>query len=143
MPRKPKVSVDDLSVIATYFSDPRTDPEFHAEMKVQHCGRFEEEYLQATRGFSPPVPKSSAPYLILPATSNKQGIQLRVYFNEAPPVPSVVADLITDRGKWHGRPDDARINHSNLMFQLFECGFLLGQNHDRVRINRMIGERFS
>ncbi len=73
MPRKPKVTDDDLFVIATYLSNPRTEPEFHAEMKGENRGRFEEEYLQATRGVHPPVPKSSAPYLILPTTSNKQG----------------------------------------------------------------------
>ena len=141
MPKKPPVTDDELRVIANYLSDPRTAPDFHAELKVQHQERFVSQYLQSTEGEHPPVPNRSGPYVILDPNTNKQGIQLRVYFTEVPPVPLEVSNLITDRSKWHGRPDCARINHSELMHQLFACGFVLGQVQNSERIREMIRRR--
>ena len=51
-----------------------------------------------------------------------------------------IQDLYADQGKWK---DKYRINHSNLVMQLFECGFVLGDNSaNQERIEVFMRRRF-
>ena len=51
-----------------------------------------------------------------------------------------IQGLYTDQGKWK---DKYRINHSNLVMQLFECGFVLGDNSaNQERIEAFMRRRF-
>lgn len=51
-----------------------------------------------------------------------------------------IQDLYTDQGNWKNK---YRINHSNLVMQLFECGFVLGDNlTNQERIEAFMRRRF-
>ena len=144
MPRKRPVGDDDLYAIAVYLSRPEAKTEIHAELPERHRAGFEKEYDKATAGGPLPKPSRSAkdPYFIWPDSANKQGRELRIYFMSDAPEPPIIRSL-TDRGKrWPVRPNQRRINHSNLVMQLCECGFVLGANTDRDRIEQFMRKRF-
>ena len=143
MDRKPLLGDDALYEIAAYLSRPEVQTEIHAELPVKQQQKFEAEYAEATDDYPlPPVdPQSQQPYYVWPAGTNKQGRQLRIYFVRRSPEPSPIQGLYTDRGKWK---DKYRINHSNLVMQLFECGFVLGDNSaNQERIAQFMRRRFS
>lgn len=142
MARKPLLDEDSLYEIATYLSRSATRTEIHAELLAHQQDEFEKEYAQATSGY--PLPLLSAqnrePYYVWPEGTNKQGRELRIYFLRVSPEPPLIRDLYTDRGKWK---DKYRINHSNLVMQLFECGFVLGDNSgNQDRIDEFMRQRF-
>ena len=84
------------------------------------------------------------PYYVWPEGTNKQGRQLRIYFKPVNPIPTQIESLITGSKQWHAKKQNYRINHSNLVMQLFGCGFLLGLNGpNQDRINRFMKEKFS
>ena len=82
------------------------------------------------------------PYYVWPWGVNKYSRQLRIYFVLIPPVPSSIDSRISDVGKWPAKQNRCRINHSNLVMQLFECGFVLGANQDQDRIKAFMSQRF-
>ena len=130
MPRKPPLNETDLFAIATYL----------ARNEVQ----TEQEYEEATCGHPIPVPSRdvAGPYFILSDDANKQGRELRIYFMPCAPEPPIV-DTFTDRGRrWYARGRQRRINHSNLVMQLCECGFVLGRNQNSQRIVEFMSRRF-
>lgn len=142
MPRKRQLDDDALYEIATYLSRPEAKTEIHAELPVNQQQKFEVEYAEATDGY--PLPPAGSqrqqPYYVWPAGTNKQGRQLRVYFVRQSPEPPPIQGLYTDQGKWK---DKYRINHSNLVMQLFECGFVLGDNSaNQERIEAFMRRRF-
>ena len=131
MARKPNVGMDELYEIATYLARPETKTDIHAELHPNAQGDFNAEYAAATDGYPLPPESDRAPYYIWHPNVNKFGRQLRIYFLRVPPEPPPIQSLYTDKNKWRG---GYRINHSNLVMQLFECGFVLGsdQNGDRI-----------
>ena len=84
----------------------------------------------------------SQPYYVWRPDVNKFGRQLRIYFARVMPEPPVIRKLYTDYGKWYARRGHWRINHSDLVMQLFECGFVLGAKQDPKRIERFMRRRF-
>ena len=142
MTRKEPVSIDELYAIATYLARPEVQTEIHAELPERHRKKFEEEYKEATKNWPLPSPNESGPYYIWGDNTNKHGRELRVYFMPHAPEPPLI-DNFRDHGKqWHGKPCKRRINHSNLVMQLFECGFVLGPNNDYDRLDGFIKRRF-
>ena len=144
MPGKPKVSDSNLYQIAMYLMMPQTSTVIHAELPKRHRVDFETRYRAATNGHRLPHDRSRPPYYVMPDNKNKQGKQLRIYFSRVPPEPPLIRTLFTDRGKWWtGADDQYRINHSNLVMQLFECGFVLGMNSGQEqRITKFMKMRF-
>ena len=141
MARRPKLEDGDLYAIAMYLAREDAGTEIHAELPKGHQEKFEQEYAEATNDFAIPA-QSRHPYYIWPAGTNKQGRELRVYFMPGSPQPPIV-DTLTDRGKrWPARAGQRRINHSNLVMQLFECGFVLGSDQNRDRIMEFMSKRF-
>jgi len=56
------------------------------------------------------------------------------------PEPPPIQGLYTDTDKWRA---GYRINHSNLVMQLFECGFVLGMNNTNGRrIQQFMSQKF-
>ena len=143
MPRRPKVSDSDLYEIATYLMREEIETEIHAELPHGHREEFEAEYKDATKDYPLPRASKKVPYYVWPAGANKYGRELRIYFKRVPPEPTPIRNLYTDFGKWYARKGCYRINHSNLVMQLFECGFVLGMNKDNQRrIKRFMRHRF-
>ena len=141
--RRPKVGNDELFEIATYLAVPAAKTEIHAELPAKHRAGFEAEYAAATNGYPLPNVDNRVPYYIWPEGTNKQGRELRIYFARVPPEPPPIKRLYTDCGKWYARQDRYRINHSNLVMQLFECGFVLGMNDRNAnRIRKFMRRRF-
>lgn len=141
MSRKPAISDNELNEIASYLAQPVVEVELHAELPPHRLTYFTAEYMERTRGY--PLPEEND--LTLQhwrPNVNKRGIQLRIYFLPIQPVPFSVENQITDRGKYFRLPNHCRINHSTLVFQLLECGFLLGPQQCRNRIERFMAERF-
>ncbi len=143
MARRPRVPDGDLYEIATYLARPETKTEIHAELPERHSEKFESEYAAATKAYPLPGSRSSHPYYVWPKGTNKQGRELRIYFSRVSPEPPPIRNLYTDYGKWQARRAQYRINHSNLVMQLFECGFVLGMNtgHEQ-RITDFMKVRF-
>ena len=143
MARKPNLPEDELYEVATYLMRPEVEAEIHAEMHPNAVDRFREQYRELTRGVNPPGNGDAEPFYVWPAEVNKYGMQLRIYFRNLPPVPPVMERLYTDQGKWYARRESYRVNHSNLVLQLFRCGFLLGGNDvNEERIMGFMEERF-
>ena len=139
---RPPVGEDELYEIAVYLSDPRMETEIHAELPNRHRVSFEEEYNRATN-LKPPEASRKGPYYVWPEGTNKYGRELRIYFNRIPPEPPLIKNLIADHGKWYSRSEQYRINHSRLVMQLFECGYLLGDNSKmQQRIKDFMQKRF-
>lgn len=141
MPGKPPVSDDDLFEIATYLRRLDVRAEIHAEMPAIFQDDFEAEYAERTDDFPLP-PVSRHPYYIWPVGTNKYGRQLRIYLRRSAPEPPAIQTLYTDHGKWYARSEHYRINHSSLVMQLLECGFVLGGNQDNDRIATYMRRRF-
>lgn len=143
MARRPKFGDEQLYVIATYLSRPAAKAEIHAELPAEHRKAFEAEYAAVTNGYPLPTNIGRQPYYVWPKGTNKQGRELRVYFARVAPEPPSIRDIYTDYGKWYARNSLYRINHSNLVMQLFECGFLLGLNTGNgARIDTFMQQRF-
>lgn len=120
---------------------PAVQVDIHAEMAPSRRKDFVSEYQKRTKGY--PLPKGNGePYYIWPSTVNKYGWQLRIYVNRASPEPPVIQSFFTDHGKWYARKQYYRINHSQLVLQLLECGFVLGDVQNHARIRKFMRKRF-
>ena len=128
MARKPQVGPEHLYQIATYLARPETETEIHAELHPNVKSAFEDEYAAATKNYPLPNRADHEPYYVWPPDVNKFGLQLRIYFFRVPPEPVPIQRLYTDKNKWRG---GYRINHSNLVMQLFECGFVFRQEQSQ------------
>ena len=143
MRRRTELPDNMLFEVATYLSRPEAQTEIHAELPARHRDTFEEEYRNATNDYLLPNPTKKGPYYVWPKGTNKQGRELRIYFARVPPEPPSIRDLYTDFGKWYAKRQSYRINHSNLVMQLFKCGFLLGSNtNNSHRISEFMSRRF-
>ena len=141
MAGRPPVDDDTLYEIAVYLVIPEAMTEIHAELPSRHREQFESEYREATQ-LDVPTISSRLPYYVWPEGTNKRGRQLRIYFARIPPEPPPIRMLYTDFGKWHARQNRYRINHSKLVMQLFECGFVLGASQNPERIREFMERRF-
>lgn len=143
MARKHKVGDNDLFLIATYLTNPGVGTEIHAEIPAKYRDDFEAEYAAATSGFDLPADSDRPPYWVWPEQENKRARQLRIYFLPVPPEPPLIQKLKPSDRKWFARPNHYRINHTNLVMQLFECGFVLGTNSDNAeRIKGFMRRKF-
>lgn len=143
MAPKPEVENAILKIIVNYLVNPAANTEIHAELPARHRTKFEEEYAAATNNSPLPNDNNQRSYYIWPDEANKYGRELRIYFTPVPPVPQPVQDLFTDHGKWYARKNHYRINHSKLVMQLFECGFVLGMNRDKAeRVAEFMRRKF-
>lgn len=139
---RPPLSDDELYEVAIYLARPEVETVIHAELPERQREQFETDYLEKT---GEPVPSISGrqPYYVWPPGTNKYGKELRIYFGRVPPEPPAIRHLYTDYGKWYAMRNKWRINHSNLVMQLFECGFLLGDNsNNEDRIKKYMERRF-
>ena len=142
MARKPCLPDDELYEVATYLARPEVETELHAEMHPNSADNFRAEYDQLTGGMALPAPNTGGFY-VWGLDVNKYGMQLRFYFKNVAPVPPVMERLYTDQGKWFAKKQSYRVNHSNLVLQLLECGFLVGMNnHNFARIQDFMARRF-
>lgn len=142
MARYPPLVDDELYEVAIYLVRPETGAEIHAELHPNAQANFEAEYAAATDSYPLPLRSDEQPYYVWRPDVNKYGRQLRIYFARKDPEPPVIRRLYTDFGKWYGKQNRYRINHSNLVMQLFKCGFVLGANQDPERINDFMRRRF-
>lgn len=143
MAGRPMLPDDHLYEVATYLMRPEVEAEIHAELHPNKEDEFRQQYRELTGGIGAPAHSNSAPFYVWPQGVNKYGVQLRIYFKNLPPVPPVMEQLYTDQGKWFAKRESYRVNHSNLVRQLFECGFLLGRNDtNQGRIQSFMERRF-
>lgn len=142
MARHPELSDDKLFEIATYLARPEVRADIHAELPLRHQIDFETEYREATNDYPLPSDNKKEPYYIWPEDTNKQGRELRIYCLRIPPEPPAIQELYVDKGKWPAKSNSWRINHSNLVMQLCECGFVLGAKQDPIRIEKFMRARF-
>jgi len=139
---KQRLKDNELYQVALYLSNPKVETDIHAEMLDRNRREFEEQYKVATKD-SPLPPVGREPYYIWPPGTNKYGKELRIYFKDTHPKPTIIERLCTDYGKWYAKSQSYRINHSALVMQLFECGFLLGKNAGNAeRIRNFMNRRF-
>ena len=143
MARKPRLPDDVLYEVATYLMRPEVQTEIHAEVTSNKAEEFMRQYDELTGGADLPASNRTGPFYVWLEGTNKYGVELRIYFRNVAPVPPVMERLYTDQGKWYARRESYRVNHSNLVLQLFECGFLLGVNdNNEERIREFMAQRF-
>lgn len=143
MPRKLPVGANDLFLIASYLNNSDAKTEIHAEIPARYRDDFEAEYAHATDNFPLPPGGNQHPHYAWPQGTNKRGRQLRIYFALFPPQPPLIQDLNPVYGQWIGQHNLYRINHTNLVMQLFECGFVLGKNQQNAeRIAHFMRRKF-
>ena len=141
MARRPPVGDNELFLISTYLTNSEARIEIHAEIPFRYRDEFEAEYAGATNNFPLPRHDSQHSYYVWPESTNKRGRQLRIYFALFSPQPPLIKDLNPNCGQWFGQ-NLYRINHTNLVMQLFECGFVLGNNQDAERIAHFMRQKF-
>ena len=134
MSRHPRLNDDDLYEVATYLAQPGVLGKLDPEIAERRLDAFEQEYAEATDNF----PLDPDYFRV----TDKQGIQLRIYFHPVEPVPPVVTELCDTSTPRPGHENQRRINHTNLGFQLCECGFVLGADQDAERITDFMHRRF-
>ena len=143
MAQKRKVGDNELFSIATYLTNSEAETEIHAEIPFRYRDDFEAKYAAATSRFPLPADSNSHPYYVWPEQANKQGRELRIYFLPVPPQPPLIQELNPRSRAWPARPGKYRINHTNLVMQLFECGFVLGTNSEYAeRIKEFMRQKF-
>lgn len=145
MTRKAKVTESELFAIANYLSNPDCMVDIHAEMPHDFASDFEHEYNRLTNGSELPEPSSRGPYFIWEPGTNKFGLELRFYFIKIGEVPTELEELYINLSPrtWARRKNYIRVNHTNLVYQLFECGFQIGDEQNRFRIDQFMERRFS
>ncbi len=143
MPGRPPLANDELYEVATYLARPEVHTVIHAEMPERGEAGFRQKYDELTGGEPLPVPTHQGPFYVWPAGTNKYGRELRIYFRNVAPVPPVMERLYADYGKWYAMRQSYRVNHTALVFQLLECGFLIGDNSGNTeRIQDFMERRF-
>ena len=142
MVRQQRVGDNKLFLIANYLINSEACTEIHAEVPARYRTAFEEEYAEATSNFGLPSNDNRSPYYVLSEEKYKYGRELRIYFALFPPLPPLIRDFNPVCGQWHERPDLYRINHTNLVMQLFECGFVLGRDQDAERVANFMKQKF-
>ena len=142
MARKSPISNDHLYEVAVYLARPEVETEIHAELPHEHRTRFVSRHKSTTQGYPLPRRSDGEPFYVWPPDSNKYGMELRIYFKKSPPIPPIIKSLYST-SKWFARRESFRINYTELVFQLFECGFILGQNsRNQRRIDTFMKKRF-
>ena len=127
MAKYPRIPTAELRDIVAYLKRPEVETEIHAEIPNHRKDNFERMYHGKTGCNLSQYNGKDEPYYVWKPGTNKLGMELRIYFKLVDPVPPAIQNFRKDntnpakRGKY-------RINHSNLVEQLFECGFLLGDN---------------
>lgn len=143
MARRHEVKDDELFLTATYLATTGADTEIHAEIPTRYRDDFETNYACATNNFALPVETDQHPYYVWPAWTRKRGTQLRVYFTAVSPQPPFILTLNPKYGQWFSQNSRYRINHTNLVMQLFKCGFVLGRNNNNSdRIAHFMQQKF-
>lgn len=144
MARKPPLNERDLQELANYLANPKVNTVIHAEMRPDRCTEFEGMYSAATNGYPLPA-RGQSPYILLKKNANKQGIQLRIYLDKLQSVPISVAGMCTDERPQASGIPRARINGYNIVEQILECGFVLGENNPpsiQTRIQSTMRNKF-
>ena len=142
MPSKSKLSDNKLHEVADHLKKSEVETKIDAEMPAEHADKFISEYERIT-GQKPPQPKKGGAFYIWKPGTNKYGKELRIYFKDIDTAPPIFKEIQTDKDQWSGK-GVCRINHTKLVYQLFECGFLLGKMSDYGpdRIEEYMKKRF-
>lgn len=114
---------------AGYLANPARRADIQVELRPEAEDEFRQEY-HALTGEPLLLPGNKVPFYVWKPSTDKWGIQRRVYFygdREDTPEPS---------GAWNVRKgrlqEQWRINNKDFIPALFRCGFLIGDNSDRA-----------
>lgn len=131
--------------IAGYLANPIRETVIEIEIPAKDQTRFENDYAARTQNYSLPQNTNVAPYYIWGAGANKWGIEARVYFVSNENLPQPLYDILEPR-KVQNRPGyenwERRFSIKEIVYQLFECGFVLGSPQDENRIRGFIPPQF-
>lgn len=88
-------------------------------------GRMDGFISQYNRSYSPSISLRSDGIIVLQEDANKWGLELRVYLNSKLGAPSGIR--ITHNDAYRG-DYSYRINDNDLVMELFDKGYVIGQN---------------
>jgi hypothetical protein len=119
----------EIKEATTYFDSIKESNNIWIEAEMPHSAKrgFDSRYETVT-GESVPDDSSTYPYYVWAEGANKWGVELRVYFNPDDSIPSFLSELMTDNSRSGYEQYDNRINNNDLIWALFENGFVLGDN---------------
>ncbi len=101
-----------------------------AEMRHRDKQRFDDRYLNST-GNTVPSNSSQPPYYVWDPNAepdSKWGIELRIYFVSDNNTPQALLSRTRNNSRHGYNRFDKRINYNKLVWEMFNNGFLLGQN---------------
>jgi len=116
----------------TYFNSIRNLDRIwiEVEMRFVDKNRFDTRY-QSLTGQTVPANSATYPYYVWSPNADpndKWGIELRVYFVSDNSIPVSLSNIAKNNSRNGYERYDKRINNNELMWQLFDNGFILGNN---------------
>lgn len=109
-----------------YLKDPNRNTFIEAEMPSNKEVTFGRRYSSSTNNYPLPADNDKTPYYVWPDGTNKWNVELRIYFNADENIPTFLNDLCTTCTRKGYEEFGRRLNNNELIYNLFERGFILG-----------------
>lgn len=121
------MTMEEFNQALNYLRDPIREVLIEAEMPVSSQNRFENIYTLSTGGSPLPARTDCAPYYVWELGANKWGVELRLYFISDSDIPKALEELCVNNSRHGYDKYDKRINNNEFIYNLFENGFVLGE----------------
>ncbi len=121
------MTMEEFNQALGYLREPIREVLIEAEMPASSQNRFENIYLTSTDGRPLPNRTDSAPYYVWESGANKWGVELRLYFISDSNIPGSLRELCVNNNRHGYEKYNKRINNNEFIYNLFENGFVLGE----------------
>ena len=133
---------EEFYTYAGYLCNPERYSLIEAELPERRRIGFERDYADLTNNTTLPENTDQCPYFVMPDTADKWGLELRVYFWENDNIPEGLDNIVTIQNRPGYEDYNARINHNEFIYSLFQYGFILGNEQNEARIRERIPNEF-
>jgi len=120
------MTTEEFNNICAYLNHNNRRVLIEVELRNNLRSEFEAKYNLLTNGHSLPNNTNEAPYYVWPDGANKWGVELRLYFISDANIPNQLENLCVNNNRPGYEEYDKRINNNDLIYSLFERGFVLG-----------------
>lgn len=128
------MNANEFFEILGYLANPERQCKLDAEMHAKSRHRFESRYISLSGETPQPDDQN---YYILHDDADKWGVELRIYFNaDKSCLPQAIQSMVVSPRP--GGRYNTRINNNELIWDLIEHGFLLGDGQDIERIKNYV-----
>lgn len=121
------MTLEEFNQAIVYLRESNCEVLIEAEMPSSSQTRFENIYSTSTGGAPLPARTDCAPYYVWEPGANKWGVELRLYFVSDPNIPNALDEMCVNNNRPGYERYDKRINNNEFIYDLFENGFVLGE----------------